>query len=453
MEFLKKQIQLSGESSLFLLSNTIVLIPYILFIQLSDGVNVATILPFVLFYTFRMTGIFLIRGIRNTIDSLKLLRLSLLLGGAGSFLGMIAAVYSPLYIISGILLGLSGAWLPMTNTSVKMYEKEFGKKKKTSVSAIFILTALLLCAMVIGGQNKGVLIFFVYLVYYIFAGLSLKGHATYLATTESEDTFSKKDLGLFLLFFCLLLFLRSGRLLTNATEFDYSILGVSLFFLLFVLGINSYWKKRTWKVSSSLNFVTLINGIVGNYLFLFGSLYITGVYGRESLATYLYAPYALGMIFAMALSGRLIKHFGEKTLQLLLLGLLGGLLVMMVSQLVIAGIFFLSFFKSVLNSWLTQRYYSQKQISQDKRLWIKYSTQNKGSIAHQFFLMTLLFSIVHFEGNSTQALLAMTSTQTPTEIGIQVMSVANYISTGMIAAGIILYFVLFKKRSTKGLPK
>ena len=67
--------------------------------------------------------------------------------------------------------------------------------------------------------------------------------------------------------------------------------------------------------------------------------------------------------------------------------------------------------------------------------------------------MTLLFSIVHFEGNSTQALLAMTSTQTPTEIGIQVMSVANYISTGMIVAGIILYFVLFKKRSTKGLPK
>ena len=61
--------------------------PYLLYIQLSDGHNLLTILPFVLFYTLRMTGIFLVRGINLSLTSLGLLKISLLLGLAGSLMG------------------------------------------------------------------------------------------------------------------------------------------------------------------------------------------------------------------------------------------------------------------------------------------------------------------------------------------------------------------------------
>ena len=65
--------------------------PYLLYIQLSDGHNLLTILPFVLFYTLRMTGIFLVRGINLSLTSLGLLKISivrlgvLLIGIAGAF--------------------------------------------------------------------------------------------------------------------------------------------------------------------------------------------------------------------------------------------------------------------------------------------------------------------------------------------------------------------------------
>ena len=72
--------------------------PYLLYIQLSDGHNLLTILPFVLFYTLRMTGIFLVRGINLSLTSLGLLKISLLLGLAGSLIG-IAGAYSSRFIV------------------------------------------------------------------------------------------------------------------------------------------------------------------------------------------------------------------------------------------------------------------------------------------------------------------------------------------------------------------
>ena len=97
----------------------------------------------------------------------------------------------------------------------------------------------------------------------------------------------------------LLLLLRSGRLLTNAVEFDYAIVGARCFFVVAVLFVSHYGKRGAYKVSLEMNLATLINGIVGNYLFLFGSIYVAGVYGRAHMGIYLYLPYVLGMIFAM----------------------------------------------------------------------------------------------------------------------------------------------------------
>lgn len=52
------QLPIVGKSALTILSSTIIVLPFMLLIQLSNGQSLLTVLPFVLFYTFRMTGIF-----------------------------------------------------------------------------------------------------------------------------------------------------------------------------------------------------------------------------------------------------------------------------------------------------------------------------------------------------------------------------------------------------------
>ena len=143
---MNKKIESLGNTALSLLSNTIIVVPYLLYIQLSDGHNLLTILPFVLFYTLRMTGIFLVRGINLSLTSLGLLKISLLLGLAGSLIGIAGAYSFPLYSISGMLLGLSGALLPPSNQSIRFFLKEEGQK----ISHSNLLTTVLLTAVLFG---------------------------------------------------------------------------------------------------------------------------------------------------------------------------------------------------------------------------------------------------------------------------------------------------------------
>lgn len=80
------QLPIVGKSALTILSSTIIVLPFMLLIQLSNGQSLLTVLPFVLFYTFRMTGIFFIRGIKTRLHSLSLLKLALYCGLLGVWL-------------------------------------------------------------------------------------------------------------------------------------------------------------------------------------------------------------------------------------------------------------------------------------------------------------------------------------------------------------------------------
>lgn len=59
------QLPIVGKSALTILSSTIIVLPFMLLIQLSNGQSLLTVLPFVLFYTFRMTGFPLFEGLRH----------------------------------------------------------------------------------------------------------------------------------------------------------------------------------------------------------------------------------------------------------------------------------------------------------------------------------------------------------------------------------------------------
>ena len=69
-----------------------------------------------------MTGLFLISSLRFGLDSYTLLMISLLMGGAGSLLGILGVIYFPLFYLSSILLGLSASWLVPANVTVNAHE-------------------------------------------------------------------------------------------------------------------------------------------------------------------------------------------------------------------------------------------------------------------------------------------------------------------------------------------
>ena len=75
-----QQLNSLGKSALLILSNTIIVLPFMIFIQIVKGTSLLALLPFLLFYTFRMTGIFFIRGIKTRINSYSLLKISLYAG-------------------------------------------------------------------------------------------------------------------------------------------------------------------------------------------------------------------------------------------------------------------------------------------------------------------------------------------------------------------------------------
>lgn len=145
METMKRFFKQFTQTTPFVLANTMIVIPYLLFMHLINYQSSVTVLPFVLFYTFRVTGIFLIRGLYRSIDQYTLLMVSLLIGGIGSFLTLIGALHFTFYLFGSIFLGLSAAWLPPANTSVTYLEKSKGFQTMSShryLAALIVLVPL-----------------------------------------------------------------------------------------------------------------------------------------------------------------------------------------------------------------------------------------------------------------------------------------------------------------------
>ena len=93
-------------------------------------------------------------------------------------------------------------------------------------------------------------------------------------------------------------------------------------------------------------------------------------------------------------------------------------------------------FKFKLNSRL-----STVNIVEDKRIWVKYTIQNIGSILHQFLLMLLGSLIIMKNGLSIKTLFVITSTPIPTARSIELMKSWNLIATSLIILIIIAYLI------------
>ncbi|MBE9389949.1 hypothetical protein [Vagococcus salmoninarum] len=438
---MKRTINLIGNASLNIINNTVIVFPFMVFLKLGSSHTVTSILPFVIFYTFRMTGVFFIRGIKTRLNSFTLLKLSIYIGVLGSISGVSGFFIPELEFIAALLLGLSAAWLPMSNTSINYYKKENDLiSPKSSRFNLFIL--LLISSTLLFPNNYSYASFFVlYAIMYCFALSTLKNIKKYKVNSHDLEDYSYRYLVLFIVFFILLFYLRSSRLLYNTLQFDYFVYGV-LFFIFSIFVIEIFKRNKIQRrISNNLSYLTMLNGAVGNYLFLFSSLYTAGYYGHNSLFTKFYFPYVLGIALAPIITDLLQIEIRKKSL----IGITLGLMIILLTPFFSIGILTLSIFKGVLNTHLAETYLCHNNLPLDKRLWVKYTMQSMGSIMHQFILMLIGSFIVLENQTSIKNFLIITSQKHPTLVSKSLMTNWNFIATGILIIAIISYKIIFKE--------
>lgn len=412
-----------------------IVIPYLLFMHLIDPRMSVTVLPFVLFYTFRVTGIFLIRGLYRSIDQYTLLMVALLVGGIGSFLTLMGALNFTFYLFGSLFLGVSAAWLPPANTSVNLFEKSKGFQSMSSrryLVALIVLLPLFFGTM-IALPLQAVIVPSIVTLYFVCAYHTVKHYPHYEMDFKelTKHVFSFSELTWFILFFIALFLLRSGRLLFDESMLNGAIIlfsGIFMFAVVIVHQVKDRWKLPLWQ-----NALTFLNGMLGNFIFLFGAFYVAVYKGAASQGLYLFLPYLLGVIGSLVLAGKVRKSF-KNDLIVQLIGLTVGLLLLSVRVLFPLAIFVLTFFQKGTSSWLNRLYYQTESIDKQQRITAKYSTSNKGSITHQFILMFLMLIALQIKDLPDKDIFLLRSLHT-TEI-LATMDIVKFASIIILLVGI-----------------
>ena len=437
MEAIKRFLRQFTQTTPFVLANTMIVIPYLLFMHLIDSRLSVTVLPFVLFYTFRVTGIFLIRGLYRSIDQYTLLMVSLLAGGIGAFLTLIGALHFTFYLFGSIFLGLSAAWLPPANTSVNFFEKSKGFQ--TMSSRRYLVALIVLLPLFLGTTLtfpiQAVIVPSIVTLYFVCAYHTVKHYPHYEMDFKelTKHVFSLSELVWFVLFFIALFLLRSGRLLFSESMLNNAIILFAGIFIAAIVVVNQV--KNRWKLPLWQNALTFLNGMLGNFIFLFGAFYVAVYKGAASQGTYLFLPYLLGVISSLVLAGKVRQAFKNELL-VQLVGLAAGLLVLSVRPLFPVAIFILTFFQKGTSAWLNRLYYQTDTIEAQQRLTAKYSTSNKGSITHQFILMFLMLVTLQLKNLPIKDIFLLRSLHTP-EI-LATMDVVKFISIIILLIGLWL---------------
>lgn len=420
----------------FLLSNLITIIPYLMYIHLLNGRQVLTVLPFVLFYTFRMTGIFLLKGLKRPIEKYTLMIVALLVGSLGSIFSLLGEMYPSFYLIGGIGLGLCAAWLPPANVSVHFYEKKQGQAKMPSWQYLVVLLLLipLFWGLTLPLNKQMLIVPAVLTIYFIAAYYGIRQHPYYQLDFKhlSRQMFSLKEFLYFALFFGILFLLRSGRLLFNELYLNLAILGFTLLFLMLIFTLQRRYQQ--WVLPLWQNMLTFLNGIFGNFILLFGSFYVSAVYGRDQLVYLLFIPYAVSMILA-SLLGEKVRRKAKKSLYSQLFGLGIGLLLMLVPHFFPIAIFVLNFFQKSINQWLNQLYDASDKIPASRKFTAKYATANLGSIFHQFIMMVVMTLVLYLRHDPLQSILLYQ--QQPVDFAA-VMTIIKQVSIICLLIGLII---------------
>ncbi|WP_313509194.1 hypothetical protein [Enterococcus sp.] len=424
--------------ALFVLSNTLTIVPYIFFLSISKEQTLFAILAFVLYYTFKMTGVFFLQTLPQFSTS-ALLTISFWIGTVGALFGIFSMVWGSALLPAAALIGLSAAWIPPADLMYRQQAQLQERSLKNDWRWVLIYLVLLLGAIQLNGKWQAVGLFTGYLFLFISAiWQSGKINVRPRGVWQMLKQVTGKQLLAYLLFFGLLFLLRTGRLLKSNTLFEWALFGFMFVFALLMLTVGR--RSQFWRMPFYLNVLTFLHGIVGNFLFLFGSVYVGARFGQAALTSHVYIPYAIGLFVSMTFGGFLEKKLGASTIFVHLSGMILCTWLFCFDAMLPIGLAGISFFNGGLNRWLGQRYRVLTAETIENRSLAKYATQSKGSLVHQFLLMGLLFGLIQKTQLPVNAIFRLSSTSGTLhqETIVGVLDPAKWVS----AVSIILLFLV-----------
>jgi len=424
-QLIKKVIQ----GSPFFISNTATFIPYLLYLSVTNSTQWDSFLPAILFYTFRVTGVFLLKGISSSINNDRLLRVSFILGMIGSLLGAGGFFYFPMYALSGIFLGISASWVMPLSIHVRYNEQEQGMRPITKDTYLSTLLLLLIVGGVlsIDGNIHVLLLMLIYSLLYGFACISNKA-SSLEKLPIAEVVRVTPEIYRFIVYFIVLLAVQAGRLLFNT---QILLLGILVFSMAFCLFLFSKSLEKT-TIPKKLAVFSFLVGMITNFLIFFCVIFISGTQGYENMAYLLYTPYVGGIILANIYANKVFKRIPkEKTTAFLLMGMIISFLFFLPEYTTSLAIFGISFTRSLAGIWLNKSYYVLEDIPKKQRVITKYVLQNQGNVVQQTLLISWLFIVTQFSENKLTALL-----------NVHVMTDEKYHLLRQVKYGSVLFFIL-----------
>ncbi|MGQ5528876.1 hypothetical protein [Bacillus sp. CGMCC 1.60114] len=378
----------------YALMNTIIFLPYFLFITIGNSYNTPLHgwFPLIIFYTFKYTGAFLINSFLQKVKTRELLLGFLILAIFATVCGLLAPLSLIWIELSALLMGIATSILLPLYITIQYHEKYFYERKMKLKNYVFaLLTAIILVFVVLftAHSNYPGIAFFIYGAALSVCYISLRHMPQYEISVKPSGDFSKRSFLIFVLFTVLIFIMKATRE-TNIQIFIVLLLIGSLTVVAVLTLIITKFKFRL-QLPRYIYFFSFLQGMAVNFCLLYGTFYALSQKSKTFMMYGIYLPYGLGIIFSLFMGSKIVKRFNRyHPLSVISVGSVCGLLLTTIPWTIVVGSFFIGFFTSLQSRKLNRFAYDASEIFKDSSLLLRNRWSKLGSMINQICLVLLI---------------------------------------------------------------
>ncbi|WP_423363228.1 hypothetical protein [Mycoplasma sp. P36-A1] len=402
--------KLSSSSFLFALRNTVQYLPYLLFMIVSlttDVSDLDKILPFILYYCVKSSGIYLLKPLHTKNNTYRILKISLLLGLIACILGMFGDVQHIFYEISAVLLGLCESFYIPSYISMLQYERSHDRQMQNKyeklLGTILILIFFVLCFTMMKAPNFIIFVYFSFL--FLIPLLSISKYKSYKLEDHEylSNVMYSKELSVFVVMLLLIIGLRVARSFYIGDIFIIAL--VILCLILLIISLFLYFKKPQLTLTFKMIYKILFVGAAINLVIYTGMLTAIVTYHSIEAIVLMYACYVIGSVLSEYYTIPFVNWLkGDKVNKVITLCLFG---ILLLNFPVLTGISMIAttFMLFTLSKMSETTVYKHDGVPKDVRMVAKYKVQTFGGVIMQFIFTFTLLLIAHYNHESINGIL------------------------------------------------
>lgn len=372
------------------------LMPFLLYLMLVSrhGDVVIDALPFALFYAFRRTALFAVRGAHDSDNLLGWIGLAAALSGFA--IGIFGECNSIWWNLSAMGAGIGAAFFPSVQKQFRLTHRQSPADQQKENAWIMLFSFIGLIALLTLTERRWPALSFAALLLFALVGLIGFYYDPLRHPGKTRITISVPNLVLAVLLFCSVFLVRIGRSLGTGQP---AIWGIGLLALIVVAIIAAALSNRPHPTATPwpLKLRLMLFGLCADFCAIFSAVYIGVTYGIKT-----YAWMAVAYLLAFIIGGRLVKGLCSRlpftTLTTELLGIIAGLLLTFNFYTYFVGIFLIRAFASVQNQEAIREY--DQQSTANNSYMVSYRLMSIAGLTTQLILWLSLLLAARLTGFS-----------------------------------------------------